>query len=268
MKSLLLLLGLTLSPTNAFAIDATSTDPSAIMHAVENRVTGEATKLRLHITITDKAGRERNRSLVIKTKEFDGGTKQLILFDTPADLHNAGLLSVDFDDGAKADNQFLYLPSLGKTTRLASADKSGAFMGTDLTYADMTKKDPDAYTYTMIDADTAVNGEAVWHIEATPKTDKERNETGYLKSQIWVSKEKMIPLQLKAWVTQGKRLKYTTMSEIKMVNGVWTAHKVFIKTKKGKVTESTSTLVTSDLVMNAKDVTDADFTEQRLERGL
>ena len=98
--------------------------------------------------------------------------------------------------------------------------------------------------------------------------NKERNETGYLKSQIWVSKEKMIPLQLKAWVTQGKRLKYTTMSEIKMVNGVWTAHKVFIKTKKGKVTESTSTLVTSDLVMNAKDVTDADFTEQRLERGL
>jgi hypothetical protein len=268
MKSLLLLLGLTLSPINAFAIDASSTDPAAIMHAVENRATGETTKLRLHITITDKAGRKRNRSLVVKTKEFEGGTKQLILFDTPADLHNAGMLSVDFDDGAKSDNQFLYLPSLGKTTRLASADKSGAFMGTDLTYSDMTKKDPDAYTYTMIDADTAVNGEAVWHIEATPKTDKERNETGYLKSQIWVSKEKMIPLQLKAWVTQGKRLKYTTMSEIKMVNGVWTAHKVFIKTKKGKVTESTSTLVTSDLVMNAKDVTDADFTEQRLERGL
>ena len=76
MKSLLLLLGLSISPANAFAIDATSTDAAAIMHAVENRTTGDATKLRLHITNTDKAGRKRNRSLVDKTKEIDGGPKQ------------------------------------------------------------------------------------------------------------------------------------------------------------------------------------------------
>ena len=252
----------------ASAVSPDSTDPDAIMHAVETRDSGNATTLKLHITIEDGAGRQRSRKVHVRSMEFDQGNKQIILFEEPADLRNTGMLSIDYNDGSKTDDQWLYLPSLGRTTRIASADKSGSFMGTDLTYADMTKKDPDAYTYTMMEQSTSVDGEECWLIEATPKTDKEKSETGYMKSQIWVSKAKMIPLQLKAWVLEGKRLKYTKMSDVRSLDGVWVAHKVVVRTKKGSTTESTSTLTTSDMVMNASDVSDSDFTEQRLERGL
>ena len=40
----------------------------------------------------------------------------------PGDVANTGLLSIDYDDGAKDDDQWLYLPSLKKTTRISSGD--------------------------------------------------------------------------------------------------------------------------------------------------
>jgi outer membrane lipoprotein-sorting protein len=253
--------------SSAHAVDASSTDPKAIMQAVEGREAPGSSKFKLTITITDASGRNRTRVLQAETMAFAEGSKQIVLFEEPADLRNAGLLSIDYEDGSKADDQWLYLPSLGKTTRIASADKSGSFMGTDLTYADMTSKDPNAYTYTMVQQSVAVDGEDCWLIEATPATDKELKETGYTKSQVWVSKAKMVPMQVKAWVADG-RFKYTKMSNFQMVDGNWVANQVVVRTIRNDKVESTSTLVTSGLVVDPGGITDADFTEQRLQQGL
>ncbi len=255
-------------PTKGLAVPPSTDDPRVIVQAMENRSTGSSSTLKLSITIADKVGRERTRLVQVRSMKFEGGTRQLVLFERPADLRNAGLLSIDYDDGNRADDQWLYLPSLGRTTRIASADKSGSFMGTDLTYADMTRKDPNAYSYRMVQPSVMVDGEDCWLIEATPRTDKEKKETGYAKSHLWVSKEKLMAVQIKAWVLEGKRLKYTKLSDIRQVDGIWMAHKVVVRTTRNKEVESVSTLVTSDLVLNSPTVRETDFTEQRLERGL
>lgn len=255
-------------PGLVWALDAGTSDPRAIMTAVEERATGDRMTARLSIAIADKAGRERTRAVQIRAMEFDGGRKQLMLFEAPADVRNAGLLSIDWDDGNKADDQWLYLPSLAKTTRISGADRSGSFMGTDLTYADMTARDPDRYDYTLVEANVEVDGEACWLIEARPKSDEEKAETGYLKTQVWVSKEKLLPVQIKAWVTEGKKLKYTKFSDVRKVGEVWMAHQIVVRTVRDGQAESTSTLVFSDVVMDAADVTAEDFTERRLEKGL
>lgn len=264
----LLLAAMTLGSVDALALDPDTTDPRAIMSAAEDREKNDNSQLRLSITITDKSGRERSRQVLVRAMRFEEGTKQLLIFEAPADLAGAGLLSVDYTDGSRADDQWLYLPSVGKTTRIASADKSGSFMGTDLTYADMTRKDPDDYDYTLLEQSVDVDGTDCWLIEAVPRTEKERSETGYAKTQVWVAKDTMIPIQIKAWVIEGKRLKYTKVSDIREVDGVPVPHQVVVRTVKGGEVESTSTLVTSDVVFNSPDVTEADFTEQRLERGL
>ena len=266
-RDLLVSFGL-LWPASALAIDAGETDPAAIMAAVENREAGDKQVSRLQITIKDKAGRERTRVVQSRTLDFDGGTRQLIIFESPADVRNAGLLSVDFDDGTKSDDQWLWLPSLNKTTRISSSDKSGSFMGTDLSYSDMTKKDPNAYTYTMVDANAEVGGEACWLIEAKPATDKERSETGYMKTHMWVSKDKLLAVQSKAWVIAGKKLKYTKMTDIKQVDGIWIPHKLTVRTTRDGQLESQSILHFTELKLNQEDVVEADFSEQRLRRGL
>ncbi len=252
----------------AGALEPTETDARVIMEAVEARDSGDRQTASLHITIKDAADRERTRVVRSQTMAFDGGRKQLLLFESPKDVRNAGLLSVDYDDASKVDDQWLYLPSLGRTTRIASGDKSGSFMGTDLSYSDMTSKDPNAYDYVMVDADADVDGEACWQIEARPKTDKETSETGYLKTQLWVSKDKGMTVRIKAWVIQGKRLKYTQFSDIRQVDGVWIPHTVTVRTLRDGKRQSESVLRFTDLKLNQESVTTADFTEQRLERGL
>ena len=260
-----LFLGLALP---ALAIDASETDARAVMEAVEAQETGDRQTSRIEITVTDKAGRERKRSVVTRSMDFEGGNRQLILFEAPADVRNAGLLSVDYDDSSKTDDQWLFLPSLSKSSRISGSDRSGSFMGTDLTYADMGGRDLDDYEYVMVDANAEVDGEPCWIIESRAVSDKERDVTGYLKSQSWNSKEKMLPIQVKAWVIEGKMLKYTRFDEIKQINGIWVPHSVVVRTVKGSEVQSTSTLTFSDVAFDQEDVTQDDFTERRLERGL
>lgn len=252
----------------AWAISPDSTDAAAIMKAVEDRDLGDKMKARLVMTITDKSGRQRQRVLQSRAMDFSEGRKQLMVFESPADVKGTGLLTIDYDAGEKDDDQWLYLPSLHKSTRISSGDKSGSFMGSDFTYADMTRADPDHYAYEMVKQSTKVDGEDAWVIEARPTTEKAKEETGYLKTRFWISKEKLVPLRGKAWVKEGKKLKYMTFEDVRKVNGIWFAHKLTARTRRGKRTESATVLQFQELSFDNSDVDDALFTQRQLEKGL
>ena len=144
-------------------------------------------------------------------------------------------------------------------------------MGTDLSYADMTQSDPAHYEYKMLKTSAKVklgaSVEECWLIESRPKTEKAKKETGYVKSLVWVSKEKMMPIQVKAMIRKGKKTKYIQFREIKKVDGLWTAHAIIARTKRGKVIESTTTLVFQNMSYNNAAVVPSDFSQERLEQG-
>ena len=261
--------------TNVATPEVDLTNPRSIMDAVQDRATGDKVMSQLEITIIDKDGRKRKRTVTSRALDFKDekikGTKQIMIFKDPSDIKGTGLLSIDYDDGAKEDDQWLYLPSLKKATRISSGDKSGSFMGTDLSYADMTQSDPDHYEYKMLKTSAKVkmgpNIEECWLIESRPKTKKAKEETGYVKSLVWVSKEKMMPIQIKAMIRKGKKTKYIQFREIKKVNNLWTAHAIIARTKRGKTTESTTTLVFQNMSYNNSKVVPSDFSLERLEQG-
>jgi len=253
---------------SAWAIDPGETDPVAIMKAVDTQAEGDRVKSRLAIKVSDSAGRERTRVVQSRTMKFEGGTKQMMLFEKPADVRNTGFLSMDYDDGAKDDDQWLYLPSLRKSTRISSSDKSGSFMGTDLSYADMTRQDPKDYTYKILKQSVKVGGDDCWLLEAKPKTAKAKRETGYIQSHVWVSKSKLAPLMSKSWLTEGRRMKFIKFSDFKKLAGVWFPHKILAQTKRGKEVESRTAIVFTAIQLDQADVTEGDFTQRRLEQGL
>jgi len=263
---------LSLPSLNAWAIDPNSSDPKAIMKAVEDRAEGDKSKSRLVMQIIDRDGRKRERVVQSRAMDFAEGRKQVMLFESPEDVRGTGMLSIDYDLGSKDDDQWLYLPSLKKSTRISSGEKSGSFMGTDLSFSDMTKADPEHYSYKMVKPSVTVKvdgqEEECWLIESSPKTQKAKEETGYLKSQVWVSKAKMMPVQTKSWIREGKKLKYIQFKSFKQVDGLWVAHTIIARTKKGKQVESTTVLQFSALSFNNDDVTPALFQQSRLEQGL
>lgn len=256
------------APAVAPAIAPDSTDAAAIMQAVEGRAQGDRSKGRMVMTLTDKSGRQRQRALRTLAMDFEGGRRQLMHFESPADVQGTALLSVDYDDGGKDDDQWLYLPSLHKSTRISSSEKSGAFMGTDLSFADMTKADPSHWNYQIVEQTAQVEGEPCWLIEATPKTDKAKKETGYVKTRLFISKAKLLPLRTKMWVAEGKRIKYIDFKDVKQVDGIWVAHTIAARTTKANETESTTLLQLAELSFGNADVGEDRFNQRTLEKGL
>ena len=266
------LISASLSMTSAAAkpspLSPQERDARKIMTAVNERDDGDRIIFRMVMLIKDGLGRTRKRVATSRLLDFDSGTKQLILFEAPADVRNTGLLSIDYSSGEKDDDQWLYLPSLRKSTRISSSDKSGAFMGSDLSYADMTDQDPKSYRYKMLDTNATVAGESCWKIEARPATDKAKRETGYVKSVVWVSKKKTLPLQVKNWIREGKRLKYIKFGEQRQIEGVWVTHLVVAQTRRGKNVQSTTIMRLADYKLNQASVRSSDFNQRRLEKGL
>lgn len=257
-----------LSSGAAAAISPDETDPRKIAKAVEDRDDGDKRTARVSMVLKDASGRERSRTLRQRSMDFAEGSKSIMLFEAPADVRNTGLLSIDYDAGDKDDDQWLYLPSLHKSTRISTSDKSGSFLGTDISYSDMTSKDVDAYDYKLLEQSTKVGGEECWLIEARPRTQKEKDETGYLKTHTWISKSKLMPLQVKAWVKEGKKLKYMKFEDIEQIDGIWVAKTMKVMTKKGGKMESVTVMKFADLRFNDPSVDNDDFTQRALEKGL
>ncbi len=249
--------------TAAVAINGNSTDAKAIMAAVESRAKANRVKSKLRLKIVDKGGRTRERTMRSWAMETGASERQLMVFDSPADVQGTSLLSIDHDDAKRDDDQWLYLPSLKKSTRISSGDRSGSFMGTDLTYADMTRSSTSDYEYGIVKQSVSVgkgsNVEDCWLIEARPITQKAKDETGYVKSRLWISKSKLLPIQIKAWVREGRKLKYIKFDDVKKVGGHWMAHKISARTARGREILSTTIIQFAEVSADNADVNDVFF---------
>jgi hypothetical protein len=157
---------------------------------------------------------------------------------------------------------------LHRVSRVPNSGKADAFVGSDFTLSDLSQQDPDDYDVKLVQADVQVGGEACWLIEATPHSEAVKQQTGYEKSQLWVSKQKLVTLQLKAWLVGGKRIKYLKVSDVRKVDGVWTPHRMQMRTLEGSDVASETSLEVLSVSNDAQDVVDSDFTQQRLERGV
>ncbi len=141
-------------------------------------------------------------------------------------------------------------------------------MGSDLSFSDMTQQSIDQYNYKILKQDATVRGEPCWLIEARPATKKAKEETGDIKSHMWESKTKLMPLKAKNWVREGKKLKYLVFSNIAKIDGIWMAKKLSAMTKQSGVKLSQTVLLFANITFNSSKVVGADFTQARLERGL
>ncbi len=254
---------------SAVATELTATE---VMRKVDARETGETSIQESTMILIDRKGGQRVRQIKVYSKETDGGTKAITFFLTPADVRNTAFLSHDWDDERKEDDSWLYLPALRKVKRIASADKSGAFMGSDFTYSDIEGVELGNYDFTFVKGkeNETVDAHPVWVIESLPKPSIAKQvikETGYMKSQVWISKDNFMLVRGKFWVKKGKKIKYLTVFEIEKIQDIWTAKRLqMVTTKRGKIEHST-VLQTNSIQFNAP-LDDDMFTTQRMERGL
>ncbi len=237
-----------------------------IMQAVDDREDGDNRVSDMKMVLIDKNGSQRIRTIRSFEKDKGEDKQRIMFFLSPADVEDTAFLTYDYDAYEKDDDQWLYLPALRKTKRIASSDKSGSFMGSDFNYSDMTRKNLDAYDFNIL-KEGGVRGDKVWLIEALPKTRKEIEESGYTKSVVFVRQDNFVVVRAVHWVNEGNKLKYLDVSRLQQIDGVWTVLEMSMTTKKGKATLH-RTEISFDNVKYNQDLSEQMFSIRRLEKGL
>ncbi len=249
-------------PEKAFALSGRE-----IMEKVNDRDVGNRSISEMEMILIDKKGNKRVRKLKSYGLEQGKNSKSLMFFITPADVKNTGFLTYDYDESGKEDDQWLFLPALRKTKRIAAGDKSGSFMGSDLNYSDMSSPDLDLYDYTLM-KETEVKGNKVWQIKYVPKTKAEAEKSGYSKSVVFIRQDNYVMIRGVRWVYKKKRNKYLDVRKLEKIDGIWISTEMHVTTKSGKKTLHKTILKQNNIKFNQVEVNEDLFTIRRLEKGL
>ena len=237
-----------------------------VMQKVNDRDDGDNQVTELEMVLIDKKGKKRIRSIRSFRKDYGKDSKTIMFFLTPADMKNSAFLTFDYDQSGKDDDQWLYLPALRKTKRIAGSDQSGAFMGSDFNYSDMSSPDLDDFTYKIM-KETEIKGVKTWQIESKPKTPDISEETGYSKSVAWVRQDNFMTIRAVRWVYKSKRMKFMQIKKLKQIDNIWVSMEMEMKTKEGRATVHSTVLYFNEIKFNQK-LSDSMFTTRRLEKGL
>jgi hypothetical protein len=143
-------------------------------------------------------------------------------------------------------------------------------MGSDFSYSDMT--DPVLSDYTFkISKESIVKRKSgnlkVWIIESTPKSQVVIDETGYIKSVLYVRQDNYMLTRAKFYLKKAKRVKYMDVKKVENIDGIDVATITTMTTKKGKRTIHKTILIQSDVKMN-QDLKEDLFTIRTIEKGL
>ena len=237
-----------------------------IMEKVDARDDGDQMTADIKMTLIDKQKNKRIREMKVFTKDKGDDTWKLQFFLSPADVKDTGFLTYDYYEGDRDDDQWLYLPDLHKTKRIATSDKSSAFMGSDFSYADMTRRVLDEWNYKLLKEDK-VGEHKVWLIEAVPVNKEVQNRYGYLKSVVFIRQDIFMGIRAVHWLKEGKKIKYQENKGIKQIDGIWVATELHQKTTKNKVMLHRTIMEYNNIKYN-QNLDDSLFSVRKLEKGI
>jgi len=234
-------------------------DGRAIIDKADKQNRAKDEKDRVTMVITSARGEKRKREMTTYFLAGAGDDDRLMVrFDSPADVKGTGLLTIE--EGA-SDEQWLYLPDLRKSKRIAGATKATSFMGTDFSNYDMRTEDLTGHDYKKV-GEEDLEGRACYIVEATPKDDDVKEATGYARRKTWVDKERFVIPKCEYHDKSGKLLKTLTTEGWKQVEGLWRPTKVVMENKQ----EGSKTVVTYERGREInKGIAEKTFTKRELE---
>ncbi len=172
----------------------------------------------IRMVLIDSDGSETERTMTSYQREFEGGlSRYLQVFTDPAGVRGVASLSWETESGQ--DDQWTFLPALGKLKRVVGGAKRSYFMGTDFANEDMTSENLNGHRYER-QADAVLDGEDVYVIDAFPESDDEKSSTGYEHRRLYIRKDILVTPKIEFFERRtGKLMKILSASEFANVGG-------------------------------------------------
>ncbi|MDR1894761.1 MAG: outer membrane lipoprotein-sorting protein [Spirochaetales bacterium] len=234
-------------------------DGAAIIAASRSSMDAQTVSTRSRLVITARNGSTTERVIDQYSKKGPQGDRMIIQFQSPASVRGTRFLTME--NGTGGTDQWIFLPSLGRTRRIAADDSGGNFMGTDMSYDDMAaaSRDSGADTHRIV-REEVYQGVPCYVIESIPKDGSYQ----YSKTLSWIAKENNSSLRIEMFDRRGAVAKVMESSGFREVSGRLTATVVRIST----VSAGTSTTVYTDIIRYDEPIPEGVFTLTYLETGV
>lgn len=207
----------------------------------------------MKMVLTNKKGKTRNKEMHSISK--DDNKKQIIWFLEPKDDRGFAFLKIEHDD--KDDEMRLWMPAFQKLRRISSKNKSDSFMGSDLSYEDLTTRELDDYSYKII-GEEKINNIECYILESTPLAG---TDTEYSRHVDWVTKMESLIIKSESYDNKN-RLKKTRSTEFQMVKNYQLPLNIEVK----NVQSNHRTNLTFSNIVVDQGIEDDQFRENQLKR--
>ena len=213
------------------------------------------------LTIHSKKGSDRIREVIMKSKDYGDVKKEVIVVTTPKDVSGTAYLMFDYEDESKDSDNWLYLPAMKKTRRIASSgsESEGSFMGTDFTYQDMGDRSLSKYDYKLL-GEEDLDGIACYKVECISKAGTEKDPR-YI---TYIGKSDYIMRKCEFYDRQNQLHRLLTCSNFTSIKGFTTAQ---VMKMENVQTGTWSLIETKNIQYDADDIDDSLFTVAALEKG-
>lgn len=231
---------------------------ASIVAGSRDRVKASTISTRSRMVITARNGSTTERIIDQYEKDGPKGNRTIIVFQAPKAVAGTRFLTMD-NPGGPAD-RWIFLPELGKTRRIAASDGGGSFMGTDMSYDDISsaKREVDLDTHTLL-REESLNGNPCYVIESVPKDRSYQ----YSKMIQWINKTNQVNHKVELYDRRGNLVKVLEILSLKDVQGRLSA----VATRMTTVNAGTSTTIYADILKYDDTVPEGVFTTGYLETG-
>jgi outer membrane lipoprotein-sorting protein len=230
-----------------------------IVERSRNRIQAETTSTRSRMVITARNGSTSERLMDQYSKDdARGNHRTVIVFQTPASV--AGIRFLTIENSERANDQWIYLPSAGRVRRIAASEGSGSFVGTDLSYDDISSVDrkTDLDNHTLLREDKHGNRDC-FVIESIPK------DSGYQYSKmiLWIDKENYVNHKVELYDRRGTQVKLLEILELREIQGKLSP----MVTRMTTLAAGTSTTIHNEILRYDAPIPESVFTSAYLETG-
>ncbi len=147
----------------------------------------------------------------------------IIRFLNPPDVRGTGLLT--YQNPAGDDQQWLYLPELRRVKRISSKNKSGAFMGSEFAYEDISGNTLDRFDYKFLGEEKLGDADC-YVVDRIPSY----KNSGYIKIKTWYDKSSNLMLRNEFTDRKNSLLKVLTFENWEQFStGTWRAGKMIME---------------------------------------
>ena len=193
----------------------------------------EGARTKMRMVIRARGGGTRERSLDWISRKDGDVVQSVVRFRAPADVAGTAFLLIQ--RGSAADEQYVYLPALKRVRRIVGRERQGSFMGSDVSYQDLERRDPSAGVYRQR-SDEDVGGHACYVVESTPKAGREADHP-YSKIVMWVRKTDFVALRIQFFGENGRLQKTLFSRRVQVVDGRPVVVESRMENASGSVTE-------------------------------